>query len=177
MKKQIVNVIATASVKQAVDFDKLRKYEEILYDSNVYGGRVAYFKNKSMEGKVSIFTSGKMISAGTRSEDQAFKELRLAMNFLAEKNVTKTIELEPQVQNLVITADFGTIINLENLSENLRAIYEPEQFPGAILRLEEPFKASILIFASGKTVIVGLKSQTQIEPTIKVLKGLIELNQ
>ena len=177
MQARIVNVVATASLNQVLDFCQLKRYKEIYYNSNIYGGRLAYFKTKEMEGKISIFSSGKMISAGTKSEDQAFKELRLAMKFLVEKNIAKTVELDSKVQNLVLTADFGMNLDLENLSENLRAIYEPEQFPGAILRLEEPFKASILIFASGKTVIAGLKSQTQIEPTIEVLKGLIESNQ
>ena len=99
------------------------------------------------------------------------------MNFIVKRNLAKNVELQPKIQNLVVTADFETSLDLETISKNLKAIYEPEQFPGAILRLEEPFKTSIHSFASGKIVIVGLKSQTQIEPTIKVLKGLIESNQ
>ena len=178
MHARIVNVVATASLNQVLDFCQLKRYKEIYHNSNIYGGRLAYFGTQEMEGKISIFSSGKMISAGTKSEDQAFKELRIAMKFLVEKNIAKNVELDPKVHNLVLTADFEMNLNLENLSENLRAIYEPEQFPGAILRIEEPFRApSILIFASGKTVIAGLKSQTQIEPTIKLLKRLIESNQ
>jgi transcription initiation factor TFIID TATA-box-binding protein len=177
VKTEIVNVVATASVCQDLDFDKLRKHKGIFYDSEVYGGRVAYFKTEKMNGKVSIFASGKMISAGTKSEAQAFKELKLTMSFLIEKKLAKKVEIQPKIQNLVVTADFEATLNLEELSENLKAIYEPEQFPGAILRLEKPFKTSILIFASGKVVITGLKSSRQIEPTILLLKQLIESNQ
>jgi transcription initiation factor TFIID TATA-box-binding protein len=61
----------------------------------------------------------------------------------------------------------------EDDSEKTRAIYEPEQFPGAILRLKEPFKTTILIFASGKAVITGLKSSIQIEPIVQQLKELL----
>ena len=75
------------------------------------------------------------------------------------------------------TADFEQQFNLEELSQKIRAIYEPEQFPGAILRITQPFKTSVLLFASGKAVITGLKSQTEIEPTIQALKSIIELNQ
>ncbi len=130
-----------------------------------------------MEGKVSIFTSGKMISVGTRSEAQAFRELKIAYKFLLNEGLAKKIDLLPDIQNLVITADLGKTINLEEFSEKIRAIYEPEQFPGAILRLDKPFKTSILIFASGKVVITGLKSSKQIEPTIQMLKQLIQSNQ
>ncbi|MDT8781739.1 MAG: hypothetical protein IAX22_03715 [Candidatus Bathyarchaeota archaeon] len=51
-----------------------------------------------------------------------------------------------------------------------------EQFPGAILRIKEPFVSSVLVFGSGKAVLTGLKSQKQIEPTIEKLKEIIESN-
>jgi transcription initiation factor TFIID TATA-box-binding protein len=177
LRTQIVNVVATASVGQELDFNELRKCREIFHDSEVYKGRVAYFKTSVMTGKVSIFLSGKMISVGTRSEAQAFKELQIAGDFLSQKGFIKKIKLQPKTHNLVIMADFGKTITLEEFSEKTRAIYEPEQFPGAIMRLEKPFKTSILIFASGKVVITGLKNSEQIEPTIDVLKQLIEPNQ
>lgn len=173
---QIVNVIATASVGQVLDFNELRKHKEIFYDKDVYKGRVAYFKAKGMQGKVSIFISGKMISIGTRSEPQAFKELQIAEKFLTTNGLIKHNRLQPKTQNLVITSDFGKSIDFEELSEKIKIIYEPEQFPGAILRLVEPFKASILLFASGKIVVAGLKSSNEIEPTIQKLKQLIEAN-
>ena len=160
-----------------MDFERLRSYGEISYDSSVYGGRVAYFKNKQMQGKVSIFSSGKMISIGTKSEAQAKRELQLAKQFLVEKRLIKDVELEPRTQNIVATADFEQTFNLEELTQRTRVIYEPEQFPGAMLRITQPFKTSILLFASGKAVMTGLKSQTEIEPTIQALKSIIELNQ
>jgi transcription initiation factor TFIID TATA-box-binding protein len=176
-KTKIVNVVATASLNQPIDFSKINEFTEITYRPNTYGGRVAYFKNAEMKGKVSIFFSGKLISVGTKSEAQSFKELRIAEKFLLQKGLIKHIKLLPKTQNLVIVADFGKSIALEELPEKTKAIYEPEQFPGAILRLEEPFKTSILLFASGKAVITGLKSSGQIEPTIHQLKQIIELNK
>jgi TATA-box binding protein (TBP) (component of TFIID and TFIIIB) len=83
-KVKIVNVVATASVNQAIDFSELRKQKEIFHDSDVYGGRVAYFKTAKMEGKISIFQTGKMISGGATSECKAYEELNLAAIFLAD---------------------------------------------------------------------------------------------
>ncbi len=177
VKVAIVNVVATASLNQEMDFEELRRFGEIFHDSDVYGGRVAYFKTKGMQGRVSIFSSGKMISVGTKSIEQAQKELQLAKRFLAEKSLIKEVALEPKTQNIVATADFEQQVNLEELAQKTRAIYEPEQFPGAILRLDKPFKTSILIFASGKTVITGLKNSAQIESAVQELKKLIEANQ
>lgn len=71
MKISIVNVVATAALCQTLDFYKLREHKEISHDSDVYGGRVAYYKTLSMVGRVSLFPSGKMISVGTKSENKA----------------------------------------------------------------------------------------------------------
>jgi len=175
---RIVNVIATTSVCQKLNLKDLKNYPDISYDSETYRGMVAYLKTKSMQGKVSIFSSGKLISIGTRSEKQAFSELEYAKDFLIKKGHAKPVETDFVTQNLVVIADFHDSLNLERLSEeNRNAIYEPEQFPGAILRLATPFKATVLIFASGKTVITGLKSLAEIEPTIQLLKQIIEPNR
>jgi transcription initiation factor TFIID TATA-box-binding protein len=172
IETKIVNVIATAALGQEIDFVKLRQFREIFHDSDVYGGRVAYFKTSGMKGKVSIFASGKMISVGTKSEEKAFNELEYAERFLVEKGFTKPTQLRPKIQNIVLTTDFGKGINLEALAINRGIIYEPEQFPGGILRIEEPYRACVLIFSSGKAVVTGLKASNQIKPTIKKLVNI-----
>jgi len=174
IKTAIVNVVATAALNQELDLYELRKVREILHDSEIYGGRVAYFKSSTMEGKVSIFPSGKMISVGTTSEEKAFFELEYAMKFLVEKGLAKPTLLQPKIQNIVVTVDFGESINLEELAKNCKMIYEPEQFPGGILRIEEPYKATVLIFASGKAVVTGLKSSNQIKPTTQKLVNILK---
>ena len=99
------------------------------------------------------------------------------MNFLYDRKIVKKIGLQPKIHNIVVSADSEKSIDLEALSQNLKIIYEPEQFPGAIMRLEEPFKTSVLIFASGKIVIAGLTSEDQIGPVTQIIERLIESNQ
>ena len=174
IKTAVVNVVVTAALNQALDLDELGKFREILHDSDVYGGRVAYFKASNMEGKVSIFASGKMISVGTTSEKKAFRELECAKKYLIEKGLIKPTLLQPKIQNIVATADFGTNVDLEKLSKNCKMIYEPEQFPSGIIKIEEPHKSTVLLFASGKAVITGLKSSNQIKPTIQKLVNVVK---
>lgn len=173
VKAKIVNVVATAFVNQPLDFSKLKEMKDIVYNPNVYGGRVAYFKTSIMQGQVSFFNSGKMISAGTKSEKRAFEELTYAMMFLVMNGFIKEVELHPQIQNIVMMADFEKSISLEQLAEKTDCIYEPEQFPGAILKIEKPYKASVLIFASGKTIIAGLKRSKQIKPILQRLRNIL----
>ena len=174
-KTSIVNMVATAALNQELDLDELGKFSEVLHDSDVYGGRVAYFKSSNMEGKVSIFSSGKMISVGTKSEEKAFFELEYVAEFLVENGFIKRTMLQPKIRNIVVTVDFAENLDLGELSGFVRMIYEPEQFPGGILKIEEPYKATILIFASGKAVITGLKSSNQIERVIKELVNILRL--
>jgi TATA-box binding protein (TBP) (component of TFIID and TFIIIB) len=57
----IVNIVATATLDKPVDLELLRQQlpKHVIWDQDIYGGRVAYYKTEEMEGKVSIFWSGK----------------------------------------------------------------------------------------------------------------------
>jgi len=73
IRTSIVNVVATAALGQKLDLEELEKYPQILHSAQTYGGRVAYFRSRCFKGEVSIFSSGKMISVGAKSEAEAFR--------------------------------------------------------------------------------------------------------
>lgn len=80
--------------------------------------------------------------------------------------------------NIAVNGDFHKSIRLEALIESLAeydldAEYEPEQFPGVIAHLTDP-PVTFLIFASGKFVIQGVNSTSQIKPGISKMNELIE---
>jgi transcription initiation factor TFIID TATA-box-binding protein len=52
-------------------------------------------------------------------------------------------------------------------------MYEPEQFPGLIYRMEEP-KVVILLFASGKLVCTGAKREQDVYDAVQKLHGIVE---
>lgn len=172
---RIVNVVATASLDRPMDLESLHKLfpHEVIHDPEIYGGRTAYFKSKDMQGKVSIFWSGKMISIGTRSVEKAKQELTLVA-----KTLNASLKTEPNVQNIVATANLGFEVDLYKIasSNKIKAIYEPDQFPGAIIHLPLPKNAtvaSILLFASGKLVCVGLKDTKDVHAAIEQLLAII----
>ena len=66
------------------------------------------------------------------------------------------------IQNIVASIDLGGKIHLEKVARTLpRSMYEPEQFPGVIHRMLDP-KTVILIFASGKLVCTGVKTEKDV---------------
>ena len=56
-------------------------------------------------------------------------------------------------------------------------IYRPQRFPGLVIHIEQPEKASILLFSSGKIVITGLKDKDQINPVVKKIQELISIDK
>ena len=173
-KITIRNVVVTAALDGPVDLESLHELfpHEIVHAQKVYSGRVAYFKSKDMEGKVSIFSSGKMISIGTKSVEKAIQELRLVA-----KTLNTGLKTEPKIQNIVATANLGSEVDLYKIVslKKMKVIYEPDQFPAAIIRLlldQNATVATILLFASGKLVCLGLKNLKDIDLAIEELLAI-----
>ena len=67
-----------------------------------------------------------------------------------------------KIQNIVVSADLHATVDLYALSKEVKAIdYEPEQFPGAIFRIQEP-KAVIILFKNGKMICTGTNTEVNI---------------
>src|SRR3990167_5107367 len=82
-----------------------------------------------------------------------------------------------KIENVVASASLNVEIKLEKVVANMEGIeYEPEQFPGLVLRWKEP-KAAALIFSSGKVVCTGAKSPGDAKLVIsKIVARLNRLN-
>ena len=67
---------------------------------------------------------------------------------------------ELKVQNIVATTSLGKEISLTTLAKTqLNTEYNPEQFPGLVLRIKQP-KSAVLVFSSGNLVCTGTKSMS-----------------
>jgi len=65
----------------------------------------------------------------------------------------------PTLQNIVSTVNLGCRLDLKNIALHARnAEYNPKRFAAVIMRIREP-KTTALIFASGKMVCTGAKSE------------------
>jgi transcription initiation factor TFIID TATA-box-binding protein len=80
-----------------------------------------------------------------------------------------------KVENVVASTSLNVPIKLENLVSKLDNVeYEPEQFPGLVLRLKDP-KVAALIFSSGKVVCTGAKSPR--DSKIAISKIVAKMNK
>jgi len=152
---KIQNVVCTADLKQTVDLSLFTGRKFLSSNLSLY--KCGYVKDDLMVGRVSVFHTGKLISVGTKNPEHAIIELRKSISILKHYKIIKKRNISPQVQNIVARVDFGKILPIEKLSRILpRSIYEPDQFPGIIFRIDGSLVA--LLFASGKGILVGAKS-------------------
>lgn len=82
-----------------------------------------------------------------------------------------------KIVNIVVSASLGQDIPLEKMAATLsNTEYNPEQFPGLVIRIKEP-KTSALIFSSGKIVCTGARSMDKVKESIeKIIKSLEKIN-
>jgi transcription initiation factor TFIID TATA-box-binding protein len=90
---------------------------------------------------------------------------------------TKDGERTITVVNIVISSSLEQDIPLEKMAATLsNTEYNPEQFPGLVIRIKEP-KTSALIFSSGKIVLTGARSMDEVERGIeKIIKSLKKID-
>ena len=82
-----------------------------------------------------------------------------------------------KIQNIVATTSLKKPVPLTKLARTQpNTEYNPETFPGLVLRIKEP-KSAVLVFSSGNLVCTGTKSVTQVNQVIQeVIKQLRKIN-
>ena len=79
-----------------------------------------------------------------------------------------------KIENIVASANLAVELDLYGIAREVDNVeYEPEQFPGAILKLKEP-KTSLLLFKNGKLICTGAKSAEEVEAAINKAYDLIK---
>lgn len=81
-----------------------------------------------------------------------------------------------KVQNIVATTSLGKPVSLTKLARTQsNTEYNPEQFPGLVLRIKKP-KSAVLVFSSGNLVCTGTKSVAQVKEVIDaVIKQIAKI--
>ena len=169
----IENVVASATLNQRVDLNAVVKgYPGVEYRPEQFPGLV--FRLKRPKTATLIFNSGKMVCTGAKSEKEARRAVMKVIKELKKSGIIIIGKPELKIQNIVASAGLGGMIDLEKSAYSLgRTMYEPEQFPGLIYRMDVP-KVVILLFASGKLVCTGAKREEDVYEAVNKLHGNLE---
>ena len=169
----IVNVVASAVLQHTIDLDAITKsFPNAEYRPEQFPGLV--FRLKKPRTATLIFHSGKMVCTGAKSAVQAVKAVDKVVKELKSHGIIIMGRPKTQVQNIVSSVSLGGKIDLEKVTYQLeKTIYEPEQFPGLIYRMDQP-KVVILIFSTGKLVVTGAKKEQEVYEAVNKLQGRLE---
>jgi len=169
----VVNVVASVSLDQKIDLlEILKVFRNVEYRPKQFPGLV--FRLKRPKTATLIFTSGKMVCTGARSEKMARKAVNKVVRELNNNGIIIKGKPKIVIQNMVASANLHGAIDLETAADILENVmYEPEQFPGLIYRMAEP-KTVLLLFASGKLVCTGAKSEEMVHESVIKIHGVLE---
>lgn len=173
---EIQNVVASVTINQRLDLAQIQKtFPDVEYKPAQFPGLV--FRLLKPKTATLIFSSGKMVCTGAKSEQESIKAVQTVVKLLKKEGFLIQQEPQIEIQNIVASIDLHGTINLEKAATQLEnTMYEPQQFPGLIFRMTDP-KVVILMFASGKLVCTGAKTEKEVYDAVYKLKKILEENQ
>ncbi|KAI6199930.1 CBR-PTD-2 protein [Aphelenchoides besseyi] len=154
------NVVCTVSLGCQLDLKKIALHTRNA-EYNPKRFNAVIIRIREPRSTALIFTSGKMVCTGAKSE-QASKIAARKFARIIQK-IGYSVKFDQfVVQNMVGSVDVKFPIQLECLAITHAqfSTYEPELFPGLIYRMVKP-RAVLLIFFSGKVVITGTRSREE----------------
>ncbi len=171
----IENIVATVSLEQTLDLYAIeRSLPNVEYDPDQFPGLV--FRLEKPKVTALIFKSGKMVVTGAKSTEELINAVKKIIKYLKKYGIEIVGKPKIQIQNIVASANIMVNVNLDMAAYLLENnMYEPEQFPGLIYRMDDP-KVVLLIFSSGKMVITGAKREKEVFDAVeKIYNKLTEL--
>ncbi|MCK4319800.1 TATA-box-binding protein [Candidatus Micrarchaeota archaeon] len=178
MKKidyEVTNIVASASLGLELDlFSLADKMKGIEYEPEQFPGAILKFDDP--KATLLLFKNGKVVCVGCKSREIIQKTLNKTVKMLtpyAKKIIKKVKNVDFEITNIVASADLHMDLELYTIAYEMENVeYEPEQFPGAILKFREP-KASLLLFKNGKVICAGSRDEKTIEKALKKARNLL----
>jgi transcription initiation factor TFIID TATA-box-binding protein len=165
---QIENIVATVILEHPLDLTLIEtRIPEVDYNPDQFPGLVYRLEQPKITAL--IFKSGKMVVTGAKSVNQLVFAVKKILKTLINKGIPVYGKPQIQIQNIVASANLGALVDLEKAALALPgSMYEPEQFPGLIYRMEKPVVV-LLIFSSGKMVITGAKREEEVVKAVNII--------
>lgn len=170
----ITNMVASASLGLELDLYALaNKIREIEYEPEQFPGAILKFKDP--KASLLLFKNGKVVCVGCKKRELITKTIDKTIKMLTPyaRSITKTKKPQIDITNIVAAASLGIDLDLYKIAYKIKDVeYEPEQFPGAILKFKEP-KASLLLFKNGKVICAGAKNEKEISDVLAKAKKML----
>jgi transcription initiation factor TFIID TATA-box-binding protein len=172
---KIENIVASGSIADSINLAEVSsRIENCMLNKKRFPGAVFRLENPKVVSL--IFSSGRIVLTGLREREAVDEALAKIVHSLKEAGVAVHSRPAVTITNIVCSYDIGKSITLNRLvvalnMENIE--YEPEQFPGLVLRLKDPMIVALL-FSSGKIILTGGKNLEEMEKGVAMLEETLE---
>jgi len=172
---KIENIVASASLGLELDLYTIAsKVDDVEYEPEQFPGAILKLKNP--KSSLLLFKNGKIICTGCKNETEVGGAIERTLKLLISYSKVKPAKnFKPTfiVQNIVASAEFGVELDLYTIASKVEDVeYEPEQFPGAILKFKTP-KTSLLLFKNGKIICTGGRSEADVNTALNMAAKLL----
>jgi len=171
----IENIVATVILDHGLDLNLIEaRIIDVEYNPDQFPGLIYRMRNPRVTAL--IFKSGKMVVTGTKSINELVYAVKRILKSLQEHGIEIRGRPKIQIQNIVASANLHVNIDLEKAAFVLPgSMYEPDQFPGLIYRMDKP-RVVLLIFSSGKMVITGAKRENEVFEAVERIYRVLKEN-
>ncbi len=163
---KIINIVALGILKldgdEKIDFSDVEKRIEV---KRLNRFPCVMFKIDNVS--IILFRNGKLIITGIKKQKKIPDIKEKIIDRLAKAEI-KFTEFKIKIQNLVVMSQLKRLINLEMACLTLtNCLYEPEQFPAAIVK--PPTGGTFLIFSNSKIIGLGMKDIKMVKNSLRSL--------
>ncbi|CAF2265493.1 unnamed protein product [Rotaria magnacalcarata] len=173
VQPSLQNIVSTVSLGCKLDLKRIAlQARNAEYNPKRFAAVI--MRIRSPRTTALIFTSGKMVCTGAKTEDDSIQAARRYARVIQKLGFPAKF-LDFKIQNMVGSADVSFKIRLEALAlaHESYCSYEPELFPGLIYRVIQP-KIVLLIFSSGKVVLTGAKERREIHEAFELVYPILK---
>jgi transcription initiation factor TFIID TATA-box-binding protein len=169
---RVSNVVLTCNLNCVLDVGHIASVaRNVEYNTKRFSG--AIMRIRSPRATAMFWGSGRLVCLGARCTTDA----RLAVRKIARAIQRLGYRVRPGdvgVQNMVASVDARALVRLEGIARaHFRvASYEPEIFAGLTYRIHS-LRVSLVIFANGKIVFTGARSEEDIWKAWELLYPVI----
>ncbi len=166
---RIENIVASAALGLELDLYTIAyKVKDVEYEPEQFPGAILKLLNP--KSSLLLFKNGKIICTGCKSEAEVQHSIERTLKLLiphAKTKPAKNFKPTFKVENIVASAALGVELDLYTIAYKVKDVeYEPEQFPGAILKFKDP-KSSLLLFKNGKVICTGCKNESEVQHSLE----------
>lgn len=173
LKYTIASIVASLKLHSEIDLSKLLGFLHV----SDYSGQPHFlaFRLPDVKCTILIYKNGTITFAGAKD----FSDLKKARETVSSKLRQFGLSLPPHMSliigNIVTVVNIGKHLDIETLFEDSKTTqmeYNPEIFPGIIYRKPESTLV-ILIFGTGKIILTGAKSTSDIKDGLREIRKLV----